>query len=123
MRDELLGVLRKYLSSNRGGPHYGILVDEVSPDQHTVTLTLTFMSGVQYCCAEPGCHFGLMDSRSWQRLHGLIEEAGLKMPSPLTVVLRGVVEQGARLTVMRQFGLPEEQEAYEYEHEYVEPGN
>jgi hypothetical protein len=64
-----------------------------------------------------------MDSRSWQRLRGLIEEAGLNMPSPLTVVLRGVVEQGARLSAMRKLGLPEEQEAYEYVHKFVEPGN
>jgi hypothetical protein len=125
MQEQLAAVFRKFLSKHRPcdgiAPDYGISVDDVSPDRHTVVLTLTFKAAARYCCAEPGCHLGLFQFRAWQRLRGFLKEADLEIPSPLTIHVRGIVEEGARLASMKKLGLPEEQQAYQYEDEYLEP--
>ena len=54
-KPEMQFLLAELLAGNRG-PGYGIEVTAVGAGRSHVDVTLTFVSGRRYCCAEPNCH-------------------------------------------------------------------
>jgi hypothetical protein len=106
-------IFEQFFAGNRS-PGYGVSVTAVSPDGATIDLRVTFLSGREYCCAEPGCHFG------WARLRRIANSRGIEFPSPLTVRWHGVVEKGARLSANVRAGGPAESAGYEYDEVFQE---
>lgn len=117
--------LRTRFSQNRdaGGrlDRYGIEVRDTSPDGSSFNVVLAFKAGEEYCCFEPGCHFAFYDRKTWEDLRSILKESGLEgIPRSTIRQLLGVVEAGARATVMG--GKPETAE-FRYEAgPYLEPG-
>ena len=107
MIDKLAEVLSLCLAGNRdsdgGTPDYGVNVTDVSEDSRSIEFTLTFKSGRQYCCGEPGCHF----APHWEKLRSLASTQGLLLGTPMEITCNVIVEQGSRFRVNRDFGSPE----------------
>ena len=107
LADTLTQVISDMLARNRsyfgaGGPgYYGVEVENLSLDGFTFDLTLTFKSGVRYCCIEHGCHIALYGSSQscagwFKKVRDGLRMAGIDNLSPMTVrKLHVVVEQGA----------------------------
>jgi hypothetical protein len=91
---EMLARNRSYFGA--GGPgYYGVEVEELSPDGTEFDLTLTFKTGVRYCCIEPGCHIPFHNG--WlTKVRDRLRAAGIEDVPPMTIrKLHVVVEQGA----------------------------
>lgn len=69
-------------------------------------LELRFRSGTLYCCAEPGCFLPDHDPAWWAAIRARIHERIDRDPPPFIITVRGIVEDGARLAVNAQLGLP-----------------
>ena len=106
---ELDSLFHELLASNRG-PGYGISVLAAAPDLSVIEVDLRFIAGRSYCCAEPGCHVGL-DNRKLLRL---ATERSVPLPESVTIRWHCHVEEGARLEVLKSFGLPAESKAYDF---------
>jgi hypothetical protein len=106
---ELDSLFRELLAAN-GGPGYGISVLAAAPDLSVIDVELRFIAGRSYCCAEPGCHLGLDNLK----LLRLAAERCVRLPESVTVRWHCRVERGARLEVMKSFGLPIESDAYDF---------
>ena len=63
MKPELETLFRDLLASNRG-PGYGVSVLGATPDLSVIDVSLRFIAGRTYCCAEPGCHLPPDSGRS-----------------------------------------------------------
>jgi hypothetical protein len=110
---ELDDLFRDLLASNRG-PGYDISVTAVAPDFSVIEVSLRFLEGQTYCCAESGCHL----PRSYEQLVRIAAERSIPIPSDVLVRWHCYVEQGARLESHQAFGLPLESIAYEFEAAY-----
>ena len=76
-------------------------------------VTVTFLAGRRYCCAEPGCHL------PWEAASVVNFAAGMgiTLPPRLTIGWHVVVEKGALLECLRsRAGGSLESDAYEYDH-------
>lgn len=125
MYEQLTAAFRAYRDRGRrpdGGPlRYEVEVRRLSEDERTIEVALTFKAGIRYCCAEPGCNFGLVFEREWRILRDCLSAKGVRVGSPLTVIIHGTVEKGALLESGPQLGLPLESPGYTYEHASTEP--
>jgi hypothetical protein len=107
LQQALTQVISEMLARNRsyfgaGGPgYYGMEVGNLSSDGSEFDLTLTFKSGVRYCCIEHGCHIALRGSNEscagwFKRVRDGLIMAGIGNLPPMTVgKLHVVVEKGA----------------------------
>jgi hypothetical protein len=124
MEPQLTQAVRAFLAGNRGPdgkpPDYGVTAARVPDDDRAIQLTLVFKRGRRYCCAEPGCHLGLFESSRWDQLRNHLREAGVSVPSPLAVRVRGIVEEGAFLDCLAALGAETASKAYQYEVDYLE---
>jgi hypothetical protein len=107
---ELDSLFHDLLASNRG-PGYGISVIATAPDLSIIDVDLRFISGRNYCCAEPGCHL----PSNTDRLVQLAADRSIHLPESLTIRWHCRVEQGAHLECLKSFGLLTETDAYEFE--------
>ena len=76
--------------------YFGIVVLPESDQGDRVTLHVAFQAGERYCCAEPGCHFGLWRPTQWAKLHELMRAEGLGHLGRITVRLRATIEEGVQ---------------------------
>jgi hypothetical protein len=96
---EMLALNRSYFGA--GGPgYYGVEVDNLSSDGSEFDLTLTFKTGVRYCCIEHNCHISLYEGGScagwFIKVRDRLRAAGIENLPPMTVRnLHVVVEKGA----------------------------
>src|SRR5262245_19325758 len=107
LQQALTQVISGMLARNRsyfgaGGPgYYGVELGNLSSDGSEFDLTLTFKSGVRYCCIEHGCHIALYGSdqscAGWfNKVRDGLKMAGIEGLSPMTVRnLHVIVEEGA----------------------------
>jgi hypothetical protein len=107
LQQALTQVISEMLARNRsyfgaGGPgYYGVEVGNLSSDGSEFDLTLTFKSGVRYCCIEHGCHIALYGSNQscagwFKKVRDGLRMAGIENQPLMTVRnLHVVVEQGA----------------------------
>jgi len=91
---DMLARNRSYFGAGGLG-YYGVEVDNVSQDGTEFDLTLTFKTGVRYCCIERGCHIPLHNG--WlTKVREELRAAGIEdMPLMTIRKLHVVVEQGA----------------------------
>jgi hypothetical protein len=89
----------------------------ISPRGTKIELELRFLAGKRYCCAEWGCFLPAFDKRWWTRLREGLQESTERIPPPLTLLVHGVVEEGAGLRVLKCIGLSMLSEAYSYRSE------
>jgi hypothetical protein len=96
---EMLARNTSYFGTGGAG-YYGVEVENLSSHGSEFDLTLTFKSGVRYCCIEYGCHIPLYGSgdkcAGWFReVRDRLRMAGVKNLPPMTIrKLHVVVEQG-----------------------------
>src|SRR5215213_6474967 len=99
MERRLTVAFTEFLARNRGPcgrpDYYGVRVEGAAENGSEFELTLTFKSGEQYCCAEPGCHTGLNDPEVWRCLREVLGRHGLAgLPLVTVRKLRVVVDPG-----------------------------
>jgi hypothetical protein len=116
----LIELLSGNLRAGGERDYYGVRVDEITPDGSEFDLTLTFKAGKRYCCPELGCHIGYSEVDWWRRLREVMRGLGLARTPPMTIrTLRVVVESGARLECLTDFGRgklrSDESEGFTYE--------
>jgi hypothetical protein len=120
MSEDLTKVFAGLLSQNRNRPDYGVDAT-MSADEPRIDLVMTFKSGSRYCCAEPGCHLSAFQAAFWTRLRLRLVEAGIADPPfPLTLHVKGIVEDGAILETLATLGVAEASPSYQYEEDYFE---
>ena len=107
LQQALNQVISQMLARNRsyfgaGGPgYYGAEVDNLSSDGSEFDLTLTFKTGVRYCCIEHGCHIALYGSNQscagwFKKVRDGLKMSGIEnLPSMTVRKLHVVVEKGA----------------------------
>lgn len=88
---------------------YGVTVADVSHDLARIDVTLRFLRGQTYCCAEPECHLSGIASQLASR--------AVKLPRNAVIRWHCMVEAGALIQASGKAGVPLESEAYEYDWE------
>jgi hypothetical protein len=96
-------ILRRMLS-RRGGPdpdhpprrRAAVYSLRASLMGDLLRVKLTFLSGVTYCCFEPGCHLPLYSGKRWVALRRRLSLRREAAVARLRLHLTGVVQRGAR---------------------------
>lgn len=84
----------------RMAPNFGLTVTEASVEQSTISIDFTFLSGQEYCCNSPACHFfDLFFKTDWEHLRSLLQAEGTSMRSPMRLEIRVICEAGALFAV------------------------
>lgn len=103
--------------SAQGEPGPGrpeVTVLSVSRSGARLEVEVRYRAGREYCCAESVCHLPLYCKRWWARFRESIREASEREPPPVSVVVYGVVEDGALLATMPSLGISARSKAYSY---------
>jgi hypothetical protein len=108
---ELEQLFRDLLASNRG-PGYGISVNGAADDLSRIDVTITFISGRKYCCAEQGCHL----PRNTKRVVQMAVQRSLSVPDNLVIHCHCCVEEGAKMESGAPPGMSRESEAYKFDY-------
>jgi hypothetical protein len=107
--------VQQALEESLGEPRPGkplVRVLGVSEAGTHIEIELRFVSGVRYCCAEPECHLGLGERSWWAQLRSRLRDSTDRDPPPLSLPVRGVVEDGAVLESLQAVGLPARSPGY-----------
>ena len=64
---------------------------------NNIEIELRFYKHCNYCCCEPGCHIST-EPGFWKRFRSALAEVSSRVPPLMTIVIQGVVEQGARFS-------------------------
>jgi hypothetical protein len=98
---DFCNLVHDFLASNRG-PGYRVSVSHLSSDLSRAQVTLTFIAGRTYCCAEPFCHL----PQDASKFLAFAAERDFSLPRNLQLDWHCVVEEGTLLTSNEALGLP-----------------
>jgi hypothetical protein len=99
MSKELTEAFKGLLAQDRNRPDLWLSAQMESGKETRIDLVLTFKAGCRYCCGEPGCYLWPFKPEFWLRLRKALAEAGVAEPCfPMTLHVKGVVEEGAIFT-------------------------
>jgi hypothetical protein len=105
MRKQLAQGLVVFMTRERKLPgyrfNYGIGGTNISADGRTIHLTFVFRRARRYCCAQSGCHHGLLFEADYARLRNCFGQMGVVVPRPMTVYMKVVCEGGSRSPISR----------------------
>jgi hypothetical protein len=107
---QIENVFRDLYAGNRRA-RYEIKVTSAALDYCKIYVDLTLLADEKYCCSEPGCHL------PWncKKLFAITLSQGLNVPDDVTVYWHGIVQQGARLDVLKKLGLPAGTSGHEWD--------
>lgn len=98
-------------------------VISVSPRGNRFEIELRFQRGKTYCCAESCCFLNTFLDAWWTGFRSALAERTDRDPPPLTMLVHGVVEEGALLRDLLYFRPSMASQAYSYRSEpYRERG-
>jgi hypothetical protein len=78
-------------------------VISVSPGGNRFELELRFEQGKTYCCGESACFLNTFTEPWWIRFREALAERTDRKPPPLTMLVHGVIEEGAMLRSLLSF--------------------
>jgi hypothetical protein len=99
MRKQLAKGFIAFMTRGRKPTEYGIGVTALSADGSIIHLNFVFRCGHRYCCGSAACHHGLLFDSDYERLRECCRQAGVVVPTPMTIHMKVMCERGAMFAI------------------------